>query len=276
MRGSAPANVNAACSPALRAALSASVRARPFARGPFNRRKRRRPARRRRSRRHGRGPAGARRRVTPVSAMSSSSPRIAGLVDQAARQPVAPLEALVGDRKHVARHILHRPSGGGGVQRQTRHVADQRRAIFHRPMLAQIPRRRLRRGIVQYARPQRRQGAKPRPRPGVGAAHLQVLLQPHLGKDRAGVVDPVLDRRLVARNLGQPAGHERGKRPAGDVDVAALALDEIHRHLERVAGIGLEAEAVLEHEVQHSRAIFVGVGPTRRRGRKGSRWAALR
>src|SRR5690606_21478053 len=47
----------------------------------------------------------------------------------------------------------------------------------------------------------------------------------------------------------------------GGVDVPALAEHEVHRHVEHVVDIALVAEAVLEHERQHSGAVRVGVGP---------------
>ena len=43
--------------------------------------------------------------------------------------------------------------------------------------------------------------------------------------------------------------------------IAVAALDEIHRHVERVVDIALEAHAGLERERQHAGAVVVGVAP---------------
>ena len=62
-------------------------------------------------------------------------------------------------------------------------------------------------------------------------------------------------------SCGQASGHEIGERGAGDIDVAAVAVDEIHRHRERVVDVARKAHARLEHERDHARAIAVGVAP---------------
>ncbi len=65
----------------------------------------------------------------------------------------------------------------------------------------------------------------------------------------------------LAGQRGQLAVQEVAERLAGDVDVFAVAVDEVHRHVEHVVEVALEAEAVLEHERQHAGAVGVGVGP---------------
>jgi hypothetical protein len=69
--------------------------------------------------------------------------------------------------------------------------------------------------------------------------------------------------------VGKGSPGSAGRRPfeevaeaaAAGVDVAAVAVDEVHRHVEHVVDIALEAEAVLEHEVEHAGAVGIGVGP---------------
>ena len=65
----------------------------------------------------------------------------------------------------------------------------------------------------------------------------------------------------LARQRRQPAVEEIAKALAARVDVAAVAIDEVHRHVERIVDVALEAHAVLEHERQHAAAIGIGVGP---------------
>ena len=60
---------------------------------------------------------------------------------------------------------------------------------------------------------------------------------------------------------GQLALHEVAERLASDVDILAVAIDEIHRHVEHVVDIALEPHAVLERERQGAAAVGIGVGP---------------
>ena len=75
------------------------------------------------------------------------------------------------------------------------------------------------------------------------------------------MVLPVGLGRLLARQDGEFAAEEVAERQAGGVDVAAVAVDEVHRHIEHVVGVALVAEAVLEDEGQHAGALRVGVRP---------------
>ena len=65
----------------------------------------------------------------------------------------------------------------------------------------------------------------------------------------------------LAGQRGELAGEKIAERSAGDVDVVAVAVDEVHRHVEGIVDIALEAHAGLEHERQHARAAAVGVAP---------------
>ena len=75
------------------------------------------------------------------------------------------------------------------------------------------------------------------------------------------MVGPVLRRRTVAGQGVQLSVHEGAERLARQVDIGLAALGEIHRRVQRIVGVALIAEAVLEHEVQHPGAVRVGVGP---------------
>ena len=75
------------------------------------------------------------------------------------------------------------------------------------------------------------------------------------------MVVPVLLRRPLAGQGGQAVGHEAAERLARQVDIGVAALGEIHRHIQRIVGIALIAEAVAEDEVQHPCPVRIGVGP---------------
>ena len=63
----------------------------------------------------------------------------------------------------------------------------------------------------------------------------------------------------------QPPRHEVAERGAGNIDVAAIAVDEIHRHVvDQPFDIALEAEAGLEHDRGNAGPVVVGVGPDMR------------
>ena len=75
------------------------------------------------------------------------------------------------------------------------------------------------------------------------------------------MIGEIGDPGLLAGKAGQAAIQEIAEGLAGDVDIMAVAVDEIHRHIERVIEIALVAEAVLEHEGQHAGAVRIGVRP---------------
>ena len=75
------------------------------------------------------------------------------------------------------------------------------------------------------------------------------------------MIRPVAQGRKLALERRQASGQEVAEGLAARVDVAAVAGDEIHGHVERVIDVALEAEAVLEHEGQDAAAVRIGVGP---------------
>ena len=97
--------------------------------------------------------------------------------------------------------------------------------------------------------------------PGVGAAHFEEALEPHLRKERGQMVGPVVDGGLLARQRVEPPCEKIPERSAGDVDIAVVAVDEVHGHVERVVHVTLKAHAVLEGERQHAGAVGIGVAP---------------
>ena len=105
--------------------------------------------------------------------------------------------------------------------------------------------------------------------PAVGAAHLQIGLEPHLGKERREMVLPVAHGRpRVGQVVRRHALHELAEGEVRHVVVAAVAHDEIHRHVERPVDVGLEAEAVEEGEGQHAGAVADRCRARSRRGRR--------
>ena len=75
------------------------------------------------------------------------------------------------------------------------------------------------------------------------------------------MVGPVAQGRQLARQFVQFTAQELAEAAAGQVQVLAVAVAEVHGHVEQVVHVALEAEAVLEHEVEHAGAVGVGVGP---------------
>ncbi|KZS00494.1 Uncharacterized protein APZ42_003179, partial [Daphnia magna] len=75
------------------------------------------------------------------------------------------------------------------------------------------------------------------------------------------VVDPVAHQRDLARKGWQAAGDEVAEGLAARVEVATVAVDEVHRHIEHPVDIPLEAEPLLENERQDAAAIGVCIGP---------------
>ena len=75
------------------------------------------------------------------------------------------------------------------------------------------------------------------------------------------MVGPVAQGRFRAWQFSEIASEEFAERLAGQVDVGAIAITEIHRNVEQVIDIALVPETVLEHEIEHAGAIGVGIGP---------------
>ena len=115
--------------------------------------------------------------------------------------------------------------------------------------------------IIEQPDPERRQRADPAPRPAIGAAHFEEALEPHLREDGREVIGEIGHQRLLAGERRQAAVEKVAEGLAGDVEIFAVAVDEVHRHIERVIEIAFVAEPVLEHERQHAGAVRIGVRP---------------
>ena len=70
-----------------------------------------------------------------------------------------------------------------------------------------------------------------------------------------------VSRGFSPGSCGSLPSRKSRKLLAGDVDVLAVAVDEVHRHIERIVAVALVAEPVLEDEGQHAGAVGVGVFP---------------
>ena len=97
--------------------------------------------------------------------------------------------------------------------------------------------------------------------PGIGAAHLQEPLHPHVGEGCRHVVAEVAQRGRTADDVLQAAGHVGAERLPGHVLVGAAALDEVHRHVQQPLDVALEAEPLLEHQRRHPGPGVVHVRP---------------
>src|SRR3546814_19553115 len=68
-------------------------------------------------------------------------------------------------------------------------------------------------------------------------------------------------RRLLAGQDRQFALQEITERQPGGVDIAALAIDDVHRHIEHIVGVAFIAEALFENEREHHQWRRIGVRP---------------
>ena len=79
--------------------------------------------------------------------------QVAALVDHAAREAGAVLQAFAGDVDHVLRHLLDRAAGDLGLEAEAGNVAAQAFVILDVPVLDQVPGGGERRGVVEDAGP---------------------------------------------------------------------------------------------------------------------------
>ena len=75
------------------------------------------------------------------------------------------------------------------------------------------------------------------------------------------MVRPIIERRPLSGKVRQPPGQKVFKGGAGNVDVAAGAIDEIHGDVERIVRIALKTHARFKGERQHARAFPIRVAP---------------
>src|SRR5262245_37568963 len=163
-----------------------------------------------------------------------------------AAQPVAPLEPRPRQGQHVLRDLLNGAAADLRLQSEPRHRLAHDLAIGGAPAPDQLIAGIETLIVVKNARPQGRKRAEPPPLPGIGPAHLEIALEPDLREYRREMVAPVLEGWPLAGQLRQLARHELAKTFARAVDVAPISCHEIHRHIERIVDIALEAESRLE------------------------------
>ena len=175
---------------------------------------------------------------------------------------VAVGEAGARDLEHVARDIDERAVADHRVEAFGRNGVPHGRDVLEGPCAGQ------RFGgvesgfVIEQADPEGRQRADAPPRPAIRAAHLQETLQADIGKQRREMVRPVAHGRHTVRHLvAQGAVHELAEGDMGDVVIAAVTDQEIHRHVERPFGIVRIAEFRREAEREQARTLVVGVAP---------------
>ena len=198
----------------------------------------------------------------PVAITSRKGSRKPAFVGPAGVEIGAGGEAGRRDVEDPGAKLAHGAAAGdGGFERLGRDGGAEGFAFLDGPMLDEVPGGVERALVVEQADPQGGKRADPAPAPAIGAAHFEEALEADFGEGGGEVVGPVGDRRLFAGKLGKLAVEEGAEAFAGAVDVAAVAHDEIHRHVERVVAVAFVAEAVFEHLRQHAGAVGVGVGP---------------
>src|SRR6516162_11026648 len=75
------------------------------------------------------------------------------------------------------------------------------------------------------------------------------------------MVGPVAESWDIVGQRRQLAGDEIPEGLATRVNVVAVSVDKIHRHIEHIVDIALEAETALEHERQGAAPVGIGIGP---------------
>ena len=75
------------------------------------------------------------------------------------------------------------------------------------------------------------------------------------------MIGPIRKRRRFTGQCGQLALEEIAERLAKGVNIFAIAVDKIHRHIEHVFHVAFEPEIFVEHERQHTRAGIVQMTP---------------
>jgi hypothetical protein len=173
----------------------------------------------------------------------------------------AALQAFGRNFEHALRQLPHGGLAERRLEGRARHAIAHRLTLGSGPVLDHVPGGIERDVVVENADPERRQAADAPPGAAVGAAHFEEFLEPHFRENGGEVIGPIRHLRLDVRHFGDFVRQEIAKTPARQIDVFAVAIDEIHRHIEHVIDIALEAHAGLEHPRQHAGAVVVDIGP---------------
>src|SRR5262249_23197824 len=91
-------------------------------------------------------------------------------------------QARAGDFHNFFREVEERPAAERRREAAARHLRAEILAFFVGPVFDELATGIERRAVIEEPNPERRQRAKPAPRPAVGAAHLDDALEPHLGE----------------------------------------------------------------------------------------------
>mmetsp|Transcript_22569 Transcript_22569/g.69748 ORF Transcript_22569/g.69748 Transcript_22569/m.69748 type:complete len:281 (+) Transcript_22569:49-891(+) len=211
--------------------------------------------------------------LAPVVAVLAQYPlggRLAGLhrrleaLQKAGLLEATALQAALGDAQHLARDVLHGAAAEGRLEAQLGHVQPHRLHLLERDVLRERQRLGLRLAVVQQPHPQRRQRTDAPPRPAVGAAHLDIALEPHFREGDREVILVVHHCGALARQRLQLARHEVSEALARAVDVLAVPVGKVHGHVQNVVHPALKAEGLVEHKGQLACAVRVGVRPNLR------------
>ncbi len=89
------------------------------------------------------------------------------------------------------------------------------------------------------------------------------------------MIRPIVDRRTLSRQGLELALQKSPERRAGNIDIGTIAINEIHRNIERVIYIALVSHSRLEHEGQHAGAVGIRVTPHLATHRLEAVWLAL-
>ncbi len=128
-------------------------------------------------------------------------------------------KAAPSQRQHLFGDLAQGTPGDLGLERKARNVGAQLFPVLRAPRLDQLEGRIEGGGIVEQPDKQGRQCGQHRARSSVGAAHLEITLQPDLGKDRREVIGPVGKGRMLARRGRETASEQVAKTRPGDVDI---------------------------------------------------------
>ena len=125
--------------------------------------------------------------------------QITRLVVAVGIEPGAARQSLARQPQRNGREIEHALAADLRLEAEPRHVVAQLLPFVRGPVLHDLPAGVERRVVIENADPVGRQRRQPPPGAAVGAAHFEITLEPHLGKDRRDVVRPIGDGGAFAR-----------------------------------------------------------------------------
>ena len=168
------------------------------------------------------------------------------------------------NRQHFARQFAQLHARHGALQAIDRRRHPQRLARRGIPALCDIPCRVQSGLVIHQPHPECRQCGQMGHIATIRPAHFNIAFHPRLGEDRGQMIRPIAQRGRLPGQRWQVALQKIAETLPQSIDIAPVAVDEIHGHIQNVIRPGFKSEPRLKHPGQHAGARIIQPAPDAR------------